>query len=181
MRTIELDFQHAPVSTVPGWILLGCGVLIAVLIFFAAADIRHETEARRDHLSQVELQLQSRGLRLAPLSAGEEKASAASMAEMRRITAQMNLPWDGLFVMLESQPRKDVALLALTPDARKGQVRITAEARDLSAMLAFHRALEVSAALSDVSLLNHEIVTEQAERPIRFNLLAMWEVTDAHP
>ena len=48
-------------------------------------------------------------------------------------------------------------------------------------MLAFHRDLEASDALSDVSLLNHEMVTEQAERPIRFNLLASWGVKDARP
>ncbi|MOA00151.1 hypothetical protein D3C78_1194990 [compost metagenome] len=142
---------------------------------------RAQVEARNAELQRVEQQLQQRGLRQAPLSAGEEKNRAASVAEMRRVTAQMNLPWDGLFATLEGQSRKDVALLSLAPDARKGQLRITAEARNLPAMLAFHRELEASDALSDVSLLNHEIVAEQAERPIRFNLMATWGVKDARP
>ncbi len=181
MRPIELDFQHKAISSIPGWILLGGGMLMGVLMLVAHLDVCSEIEARSAELQRIERQLQQRGLRQAPLSASEEKARAASLEEMRRITAQMNLPWDGLFAMLEAQPRKDVALLSLAPDARKGQLRIAAEARDLPAMLAFHRDLEASDALRDVSLLNHEMVTEQAEHPIRFNLLATWEVKDARP
>jgi Tfp pilus assembly protein PilN len=181
MRPIDLDFQHNPVSSVPGWLLLGGGMLMGALMLAAHLQTAREAEARGAELQRVEQQLQKRGLRQAPLSAGDEKVRAASLAEMRRITAQMNLPWDGLFAMLEAQPRKDIALLSLAPDARKGQLRIAAEARDLPAMLAFHRELEESDALSDVSLLNHEMVTEQAERPIRFNLLATWGVKDARP
>ncbi|MDH4560069.1 pilus assembly protein [Pseudomonas sp. BN411] len=181
MRPIDLDFQRKAISTVPGWILLGGGMLMAVFMLGAHLRTCDEREARSAELERVEQQLQKRGLRQAPMSASEEKARAASVAEMRRITAQMNLPWDGLFAMLESQPRKDIALLSLAPDARKGQLRIAAEARDLPAMLAFHRELEASDALSDVSLLNHEMVAEQAERPIRFNLLASWGVKDARP
>ncbi|BAN50725.1 hypothetical protein [Metapseudomonas resinovorans] len=181
MRPLELDFQRSHLSSIPGWILLGGGMLMAVLMLGAHLHTRAQVEARSAELQRVEQQLQKRGLRQAPLSAGEEKNRAASMAEMRRVTAQMNLPWDGLFATLEGQSRKDVALLSLTPDARKGQLRITAEARNLPAMLAFHRELEASDALSDVSLLNHEIVAEQAERPIRFNLMATWGVKDARP
>ena len=181
MRPIDLDFQHKPVSSVPGWILLGGGVLMALLMLGARLDIGDETDARSGELGRIERQLQDRGLRQSPLPAADEKARIANLAEMRRITAQMNLPWDGLFAMLEAQPRQDIALLALAPDARKGKLRIAAEARDLPAMLAFHRELEASDALSDVSLLNHELVSDQAERPVRFNLLATWEVKDARP
>ncbi|MNH34421.1 hypothetical protein D3C79_950170 [compost metagenome] len=83
--------------------------------------------------------------------------------------------------MLEGLPQDDIALLTLTPDARKGQLRISAEARDLEAMLAFHKRLEASAELRDVSLLNHEIIAKQAEHPVQFNLSAIWENGNAHP
>lgn len=156
-------------------------MLMAAFMLGAHLHTCEETEQRTADLQRVEQHLHKRGLRQAPLTAGEEQARAASVAEMRRITAQMNLPWDGLFAMLEAQPRQDVALLSLAPDARKGQLRIAAEARDLPAMLAFHRELEASDDLSDVSLLNHEMVAEQAEHPIRFNLLASWGVKDARP
>ncbi len=181
MRRIDLDFQYKPRSSFLGWGLLVGGLLVGVLLVGFYLDFHNQSEARRAELQRVERQLEVRGLRQAPMSAADQQVNAASVAEMHRITAQMNLPWEGLFGMLETLPRVDVALLALTPDARKGQLRIAAEARDLAAMLAFHRELETSDALSDVSLLNHEIVTEEAERPVRFNLIATWEVKDVRP
>lgn len=181
MRALDLDFQHRPMASLAGWLLLGSGLLLTLLVLLARQEIGAQLTERSAALQDVEQQLHQRGLRQKPLSAGEEKARVASEAELRRITAQMNLPWDGLFSMLEAQTRKDIALLSLAPDARKGQLRISAEARDLPAMLAFHRELEESPGLSDVSLLNHEMLTDQAEQPIRFNLLANWEVSDARP
>jgi hypothetical protein len=59
-------------------------------------------------------------------------------------------------------------------------VRISAEARDLEAMLDFHRRLEASDELSDVSLLSHEIVVKSPEQPVLFNLSANWEIGDAN-
>ncbi|MHC5349311.1 PilN domain-containing protein [Metapseudomonas furukawaii] len=181
MRALDLDFQHNPIASRPGWGLLLAGLSLVAAGVVMQLDLDRRLAEVRADLDRVEQRLQARGLRQAPLSAADEKLRAASQVELRRITAQMNLPWDGLFATLEAQPRKDIALLALTPDARKGQLRITAEARDLAAMLAFHRELEASDALRDVSLLNHETQAEQAEQPIRFNLVATWEVQDARP
>ena len=78
-------------------------------------------------------------------------------------------------------PDRLTKVLTLTPDARKGLLRISAEARNLEAMLEFHRLLEASDELSDVSLLNHEIVAQSAEHPVQFNLSATWEMGDANP
>jgi hypothetical protein len=171
MRALDLDFQHNPIASRPGWGLLLAGLALVAAGVVMQLDLDRRLAEVRADLDRVEQRLQARGLRQAPLSAADEKLRAASQVELRRITAQMNLPWDGLFATLEAQPRKDIALLALTPDARKGQLRITAEARDL----------EASDALRDVSLLNHETQAEQAEQPIRFNLVATWEVQDARP
>ncbi|MCM2321567.1 MAG: pilus assembly protein, partial [Pseudomonas sp.] len=35
--------------------------------------------------------------------------------------------------------------------------------------------------LRDVALVNHEIVDEVPERPVRFNLTATWVIRDARP
>ena len=93
----------------------------------------------------------------------EIREQAHTLAEMRKVSQQLRRPWERLFAMLEAMPRENVALLTLTPDARKGQVRISAEARDLEAMLEFHQRLEASDELSDVSLLSHEIVANVPE------------------
>lgn len=179
MRALRLDFQASPPPSAAGWALLGTGLLMAVLGVWLGLWVGGEEGAQRQRLAGVEEQLKRRGLLAPPRTGVPDRDEAARLNEVLQISAQMNQPWDALFAMLERQERKDIALLGLAPDARKRQLRISAEARDLASMLAFHRNLEQSAELSDVSLLNHEVMTQQAERPIRFNLLANWEVGDA--
>lgn len=179
MRALSLDFQAASPVSAMGWALLAAGLLVASLALWSGLRVSAEADMQRQRLAQVEQQLQQRGLLAAPRSNTPDRNELARLNEVLQISAQMNRPWDALFAMLEGLQRKDIALLGLSPDARKRQLRIVAEARDLPSMLAFHSRLEQSDELSDVSLLNHEVLTQQVERPIRFNLLANWEVGDA--
>jgi len=177
MRPLDLDFLRRPVASAVGWLLLAAGLLLAGLGWAVQQRIDAQTALAAAELARLQKE-QGGEIRQAPLSRAETLAQQASLAEMRRVSAALNLPWNELFATLEALPLEDVALLSLTPDARKRLVRISAEARNLDAMLEFHRRLEESERLSDVSLLDHEVLVKVAERPIRFNLLATWEVGD---
>lgn len=181
MRALNLDFQPRPCSGPLGWSLLGGGVLLALLCFAVQQHLDAHTEQQQGHLQTTQRQLTGDSSAKSTLSPAETREQAANLAEMRKVSQQLRRPWERLFAMLEAMPRDDVALLTLTPDARKGQVRISAEARDLQAMLDFHKRLEASDELSDVSLLSHEIVVKSPEQPVQFNLSATWEIGDANP
>ncbi|MCY1406283.1 hypothetical protein D3C76_607100 [compost metagenome] len=181
MRALMLDFQPRRRASALGWSLLLVGVVVAAAGLWTHLQLDAQAQQAHGRLRQAQGQLHGDGQGSTGLSAAESREQASRMAEMRRISAQLRRPWENLFAMLEALPRDQVALLALTPDARKGQVRISAEARDLEAMLEFHHQLEASAELSDVSLLNHEVDAKSPEHPVQFNLQASWEVGDAHP
>lgn len=178
MRPLDLDF-HRPLASPAGWALLAAGVLLLALVLLARQQIAAASAAARADLAESERILP--GVAALPLSPAESRAQQAALAEMQRLSAQLSLPWERLFASLEALANGDIALLSLTPDARKQQLRITAEARNLAAMLAYHRSLEDSADLRDVALVNHEIVTEVPERPVRFNLTATWMVQHGQP
>jgi len=180
MRALDLDFQRRSLASPLGWTLLAAGLLLAGLLWALQQQVAADTVRDAQELARLQ-QGQGGEVRQASLSKADSLAQQASLAEMRRVSAALNLPWNGLFATLESLPLQDVALLGLTPDARKRLLRISAEARNLEAMLEFHRRLEDSDGLSDVSLLDHEVLVQVAERPIRFNLLATWEVPDGRP
>lgn len=180
MRPLDLDFQRRPLASPLGWALLAAGLLLAGTLWALQQRIDADRARAAQELARLQ-QGQGGAIHQAPLSKAESLAQQASLAEMRRVSAALNLPWNGLFATLEALPLEDVALLTLTPDARKRLLRITAEARNLEAMLEFHQRLEDSDGLSDVSLLDHEVLVQVAERPIRFNLLATWEVPDGRP
>lgn len=178
MRRLELDFRRRPRPRAAGWVLLGCGLLAAGGALWAEREIAAETAVHQSALRRAERALPQDAR--TPVASGTKEPDLP-MANMQRVRAQLNLPWGELFTTLESLVGADVALLSLTPDARKRQVRISGEARDLAAMLAFHRGLEDSAPLRDVSLLNHEFAEQAPGRPVRFSLVAAWVIDDAHP
>ncbi|MCF4998488.1 pilus assembly protein [Pseudomonas syringae] len=181
MRPLNLDFQPPRRSGPLGWSLLAGGVVLALACFGAQQHLGARAEQQQGHLQTTQRQLTGDSSGKVTLSAAETREQAQNLAEMRKVSQQLRRPWERLFAMLEALPREDVALLTLTPDARKGQVRISAEARDLQAMLDFHKRLEASDELSDVSLLSHEIVVKSPEKPVQFNLSATWEIGDANP
>ncbi|MCX2888374.1 MULTISPECIES: pilus assembly protein [Pseudomonas] len=180
MRRLNLEFQPRRSSPLAWALLILASAVVAGLVL-----LQHGLQAEQVDLEasvhSLELQLGRRPATAAPLNSAASREQAERLAQMRSVSQQLQRPWQQLFAMLEAMPQEDVALLGLTPDARKGQVRIAAEARNLEAMLQYHQRLEASAELSDVSLLNHEVLAAQPEHPVRFTLTATWETGHARP
>lgn len=178
MRALDLDFRR-PLASPAGWALLAAGVVLGGVLLAARYQLGAATAVAEADIRESERIMP--GVSAAPLSPAQSREQKAALAEMQRLAERLRLPWDQLFASLEGIANDDIALLSLAPDARKQQLRIAAEARNLPAMLAFHRRLEHSVDLHDVALVNHQIVDEVPERPVRFNLTATWVVRHAHP
>lgn len=180
MRALTLDFQPRRRSGPLGWSLLAGGVVLTLACFFGQQQLNQQSSQQQGHLQHAQRALTGDNNAKVGLTSAETREQAQNLAEMRKVSQQLRRPWERLFTTLEAIPHDDVALLTLTPDARKGQVRISAEARNLETMLEFHQRLEASDELSDVSLLSHEIVANVPEHPVQFNLSATWEIGDAN-
>lgn len=178
MGRLELDFippRRGPLHWLP--LLLGAAVLLGSLAW--QQQIAEQNSRLEQQIHKGEQQLGLRARDSVALTPAQSREQAQKLAQMRHLSQQLQRPWERLFNLLERLREDDIALLSLAPDARKGQLRISAEARDLEAMLAFHKRLEASDELHDVSLLNHEILVKQPEKPVLFNLSAQWESGDA--
>lgn len=173
-RTLDLDFRRRRLANLTGWSLLAAGVFAAGFVLVAQNRVAAETADYQNALRRIEQAIPGAGRE--PLTTVELRAQDSTLRDMHRVQEQLNLPWGALFATLESLDASDVALISLAPDARKGELRISAEARNLAAMLEYHRNLEESDKLRDVSLTSHEIAEQVAERPVRFNLVATWAV-----
>lgn len=180
MRRLDLEFQPRRRSPLAWSLLAVASAMVAGLVLVQQSLQAEQVEVEAS-VHRLEQQLGRRPATVAPLSSAASREQAERLAQMQSVSQQLQRPWQQLFAMLEAQPQDDVALLSLAPDARKGQLRITAEARNLEAMLQYHQRLEGSAELSDVSLLNHEVLAAQPEHPVRFTLTATWETGHARP
>ncbi len=92
------------------------------------------------------------------------------------VILELSLPWKELFEALESSQTNEVAVLAIEPDAQKGKVRISAEAKKLESMLDYVASLQKIALFREVLILNHQIQDQDPEKPVRFVLQAAWEI-----
>lgn len=120
--------------------------------------------------------------------AGKKSASDRRLAGMdpqqlrteikqaNEVMSQLGLPWETLFRDIESAAQHRVALLAIEPDSNKHTVRITGEARDMNAMLAYIQFLQEKSSLRNVYLHSHQIEQAVAEKPVRFTIGATWVI-----
>lgn len=169
---LTLDFKRDPFlrRTIGAWLLLGGACAgIAAGLAFATADqallqVKRQTaELRQDYTPRPEQK-----------STLNETQLAAEIKHANDIIRQLNLPWDKLFMALESTANNQVALLSIQPDTRKQQIHLSGEARNLEAVLDYLAQLRRQETLAQIVLTSHEIKLQDPDKPVRFSLSARW-------
>jgi Tfp pilus assembly protein PilN len=88
---------------------------------------------------------------------------------------QLNLPWRELQDAVAAATPRSVALVAMEPDPRKLVLKITAETKTSDDMVAYVAELKQQEMFSGVVLTRHEINEQDPNRPLRFQLEAVWQ------
>lgn len=147
--------------------LVAVGLTAAVLLltYFNRAAERERLEAKWRAVQAK---------RAVPSSA---KASAESLSRLKtkievatRAAERLGLPWEAFFSGLEATLTDNVALLGVEPDLPGGSLRITAEAKDFSAMLDYVRRLADQPLFFEPYIVAHEIQATDPQRPVRFTV-----------
>jgi Tfp pilus assembly protein PilN len=128
----------------------------------ARAQENFERTAQRDIVKK-------RPQTVAPTPA-DTLARKQGQAVMRELTA----PWQNLLSIVEDYPAHDVALIGIDQNPAQSQIRITAEAKDFDAMIAYLKYLQSSALLREAVLNGHLIETNEPGTPVRFEITAVW-------
>jgi Tfp pilus assembly protein PilN len=165
MLSRPLDFnRQSRGSRSRVWLLLGGVLIVASAIHYQSlsADLKDAQEKldRRGHEASLEKK------KTAPV-----KQNPTVQAAMQGL----HMNWNPLFDAIEAGTRKDVALLALEPDAAKAQVRLNLEAKNRKAMQEYVQGLALQKGLSQVSLIAEETQLENPLQPIRFSVTATWQ------
>ena len=168
MRPLQLDFERKAHGARLGFGLIAIGGLLSVLVLGAQLMVYEEIDSYGEVAPAV-----ARGHSESVLPRGVS-SEAEAIAGARAVVTHLAGPWEKLFGTLEAIEAPDVALLAIAPDAQKNKIRIYAEARTFTAMLAYYSALEQSRTFDDVVLIEHEIQHSDPQRPVRFSITAAW-------
>lgn len=171
LRRLRLDFAaRESGASWPG--------IAALLLGLAAAGVAVALyQEQLDQVVRLEAELGALGALRRGDAGGAPGAGRQGDAIVRANTVARELGrrWDRVFLAIESAKAPDVALLAIEPDARKGLVRITAEAKGKNEMLDYVGRLQAAQPLRRVMLVQHEVLSETPEKPVRFAVSAEWE------
>lgn len=176
MRPLFLDYQRPARRFGPGGLLLlAAGVTAVVVMLVDYRGINRELSG---------LQVQADLLDVRPnrkvfdrmLKTDDSRRSGDETKQIDQVLRQLETPWGSIFEAVESASGKEIALLGLQPDTQQRLLRVVAEARTQYDMLEYVKRLGNSAALSDVHLVNHQIQSQDPNRPLRFTVQATFIV-----
>lgn len=182
-QALQLDFaKHSQIaSSAKG---LGTALLIAgaLGLAFGAWQLKQAYSARTEQQARAtELNARVQAIKDQSASAARSrKADAADPQDNARSRAakqaatELQMPWVELLSALEAAPTQNVAVLSIEPSAARRSVKLTAEAKDAKAMLTYLGALQKDTRLNQVMLTQHQVQSQTAGTPLRFQLQAYW-------
>ena len=175
MRALRVDSVADNQPVWRGRLLAGIGILLAIVCWQGYSATRQQAEGLQSALAEAGKQVGLTSART-PREASSP-ATQAAMQQARSLADFLQIPWNALFDGLESASSPEFALLSIEPDARKRQLKLTAEAASRDAVFDYMQRLEATPQFSQVVLLKHEKQQEEAEQPWRVVLIATWQET----
>lgn len=163
VQKLALDFCR----TRPGSPWLGRLLLAVAALVMLDAGLSYQTAKKA--LRENEARLAKR----APAGRAP-KASPQEVAAARETVQRLSLPWDELFMALESAASERVALAAIEPDVRSGTVKISGDGKDYLAALSYVANLSRTEGLEGVQLVRHEHKANDPNGPVSFAVSAAW-------
>ena len=163
MKRLNLDFRSDG-RTSP-WI----GRVVLALAVAVCADAGLTYKSLYGSVRQSELRVAQR-----TPSGPAPKVSAQEVTAVRETVQRLALPWDDLFLALETAATDKVALASIEPDTAKGTVTITADGKDYLAALSYVSNLSRIEGLERVELVRHERKSPDPSAPVSFAVSAAW-------
>jgi hypothetical protein len=175
MHALNLDFRRdSSKSKWAGGLLLAASLAAGLILLNEYRRIAAETGATEASLNAAGPATHKKS---APARPGAEvQKTALETKRASEILARLKLPWNDLFVSVESAMVPDVALLGVESDTEKRRVKISAEARDLQGMLDYLSFLQTQPTLTGIYLQSHQYQQQDPQHPVRFVLSADWSV-----
>jgi Tfp pilus assembly protein PilN len=172
MPRLDIDFSRRRARLAPAGVLLLCGA--SVLLLASGERLWHAYD-ENDRV-QSEQEAQRHRMLAKSHAASVQQTPAARLAESQSLAVlrELTVPWQDLLSIVEDYPDHDVALIGIDQSPAQSQIRITAEAKNFDAMIAYLRYLQASVLLREAVLNDHLVETNVPGTPVRFQITAVW-------
>jgi len=167
MDALWLDYRrNRQGSPLPGFTILAIALIFAGWLLNEFRTLQETVDTAEHRVAVLKRAADRRATQ-----ARAEPAQGNPIAKPARLPQK---EWARLLDGIEAPIDETVTLLSLEPNEREREVALTGEAKDFAALAAFVKRLEEGAVLKNVRLLNHDIVREHPQKPVRFALVAVW-------
>lgn len=174
MKPVRLDYvsPHSFYKHSGSMMLLCLALALSIYLAYRHAEVSEKLEALRAQLEKSERK--KAGINHQKDTLAITPALRTEVEQGNRVIRQIGLPWDELFEAIESIPHDYVAVLSIQPDAEGGSVTIAAEAESAADIVEYIEAINESGVLKDAHLMNHQIKTQDPQKPVGFTVMATW-------
>jgi Tfp pilus assembly protein PilN len=162
MQQLQIDFSGRRGGS--PWL----GRVLLALAACVAADAGLSYHSAKKTLTENQARLTQR-----TPGGGAPKATPQEVAAVKDTVQRLSLPWDELFMALESAASDKVALAAIEPDPKAGTVTISGDGKDYLAALSYVLNLSRTEGLERVQLVRHEQKNE-GNGAVSFAVSAGW-------
>lgn len=156
-----LEYQKGRLSK--GLFVFAIGLISLILSLSLFFYIKNKTTLQEDAVVQVK----SVRTVIAPMDLEESK-------KIKEATGQLNIPWDKLFVALESVSSDSARIISVEPDPLKYTFTIVAESESLKEMMTYVNALSTQQSLRNVHLILQQTVIDGKKESIEFVVEGNW-------
>jgi len=106
-----------------------------------------------------------------PAAKPTSHADDAARVARARVAAQLEYSWQPAFDALAAARTSKIALVSLDAVQARSQLKLVAEARQLADAIAYIETLQQQPGIRHVELLQHEVQADDAQKPLRVNIL----------
>ena len=166
MARLDFDFHARPAR--PGKLGIALALAGSVALGWAWTNL----QAAR--ATEAGLALRIAALEQARPRAAEKpatRAGTAADATQALVRSQLDFSWQPAFDALAAAHSSKIALVSLDAVQAKSHIKLVAEARQLADAVEFIEALQQQPGIRRAALTQHEVQSDDPEKPVRFNLL----------
>jgi Tfp pilus assembly protein PilN len=174
VSAVDLDFLADRRFNWAGSFAIITGAVVLIFMVWTYQDLSYKLNSQQIKI----LKLKEQGKSLLAPTVAQPRDIEQSNRETKHANAvilALSLPWKEFFEALEASQTSEVAVLTIEPNAQKGVVRISAEAKKMDSMLAYVASLQKITMFHDVLVMSHQIQDQDPQKPIRFVIQASWE------
>lgn len=173
MKLVQLDYiGPKPIhKRLVGMMVFCMALALSAFLAYRHAELSEKLEAQQARLEKSERHARVNNQNYTPAITSTLRSE---VEQGNQVIRQIALPWDELFSTIESIPHDYVAVLSIQPDAEGGSVTIAAEAESAVDITEYIEAINESGVLKDAHLINHQVKTQDPQKPVGFTVTATW-------